>query len=302
MNRWSLSLLAAAFALSSTALASAARTAEPAYHRIILADHPIAYYPLEETSGTVAHDLSGHHFDGRIGARVGRVKPGLTAGAPSSLEFDGADRSSARDVVRVRGNRMFERARSVSIEAWIYPYDVGIHGSNSGDVTIAAYGDDDAPDKQHCRYALELDAHSHVLHFPAVIDGRVTDRVRVTGFRSLLAWIRQPFGGDATQAHMLYGAPGSAVNPPATGTRYHVVGTYDGETMRFYVDGELNNELRVRGSIAGYAARNGMGIGGEYVDLNPVFHGRIGEVAVYPTTLTPAQIKRHYEAGVAGRE
>jgi hypothetical protein len=293
-----LSLLVVTFALSSPKLGSASQT-EPAYHRIVLADHPIAYYPLEETSGAVAHDLSGHHFDGRIGARVGRAKPGLTAGAPSSLEFDGANRSSASDVVRVRGNPMFERAHTVSIEAWIYPYDVGIHGSNSGDITIAAYGDDDAPDKQHCRYAIELDAHSHVLHFPVVIDGRVTDRVRVTGFHSLLAWIRQPFSSDEAQSHMLYGAPGSKVNPPTPNTRYHIVGTYDGETMRFYVDGELNNELHVRGSIAGYAARNGMGIGGEYVDLNPVFHGRIGEVAVYPTTLTPARIKRHYEAGIA---
>lgn len=289
-------------ALASPSLARAAQTAPPAYRQVVLADHPIAYYPLEETSGTIAHDASGHRFDGRIGARVGRAKPGLTAGAPSALEFDGANRSTASDVVRVPGNRMFARARSITIEAWIYPYDVGIHGDNSGDITIAAYGDDDAPDDQHCRYALELDAHSRVLHFPVVVDGTPTDRVRVTGLHSLLAWLEQPFQRPGVKSYMLYAVPGSKANPPLPNTRYYLAGTYDGETMRFYVDGELNSELHVRGAIVGYAARNGMGIGGEYVDLNPVFHGRIGEVAVYPASLAPARIKRHYEAGIARHE
>jgi hypothetical protein len=300
VDRSSFSLCAAILVFAAAALPAAARTTRPVYRDVVLADHPIAYYPLDETAGAVAHDASGHHLDGRIGTRVGHVKPGLTAGAAAALEFDGANRSSASDVVRVPGNRMFARARTVTIEAWVYPYDVGIHGENSGDITIAAYGADDAPDKQHCRYALELDAHSRVLHFPVVVDGKVSEPVRVTGFHSLLAWLEQPFRGDEAKAHLLYGAPGSAANPPAARIRYYLAGTYDGERMRFYVNGELNSELRVRGSIVGYAARDGMGIGGEYVDLNPVFHGRIGAVAVYPTSLTPARIKRHYQAGIAG--
>lgn len=301
MKRCLVSLCAVMLAFAGPSLSGAAPAAQPAYRRVVLADHPIAYYPLEEASGTVAHDASGHHLDGRIGTRVGHVKPGLTVGAAAALEFDGANRSSARDVVRVPGNHRFERARTVTIEAWIYPYDVGVHGANSGDVTLVAYGADDAPDKLHCRYALELDAHSRVLHFPAVVDGKSTEPVRVTGFHSLLAWVRQPFQRDETEARLVYGASGGPANPPVANTRYHLVGTYDGERMRFYVNGKLDSELRVHGTIVGYAARDGMGIGGEYVDLNPVFHGRIGEVAVYPTSLTPARIKRHYEAGIAER-
>jgi hypothetical protein len=299
LNSGFLAVCGAMLAFSMTCLTGVAQGSRPGYREVVLADHPIAYYRLDEASGAVAHDSSGHHLDGRIGARVGRVKPGLIADDAASLEFDGANRSSARDVVRVPGNRMFERAHTVTIEAWVYPYDIGVYGENSGNITLVAYGNDDAPDELHCRYALELDAHSHIFHFPAVIEGKTTAPARVTGFHSLLAWIRQPFSGTERTVHMLYAAPGGEANPPAPKKRYHLVGTYDGEMMRFYVDGMLDNELAVRGSIVGYAARNGMGIGGEYIDLNPVFHGRIGEVAVYATTLTAAQIARHYEAGIA---
>ena len=278
--------------------AAGAHPAGPRYAAAVLADHPIAYYPLTETTGTTAHDASGHHLDGRIGSRVVRGKPGLIADDATSLEFDGADETTAEHVVRVPGNRIFERARSVSIEAWVYPYDVGIHGKNSGDITIAAYGHDDAADGQHCRYALELDAHSRVLHFPVVVNGTVTDRVRVTGIHSLFSWMAQPFERPSIAAHMLYGEPGSAANPPSARKRYHLVGTYDGATMRFYVDGALNRVLHVRGAIDGYAAnRDGMGIGGEFVDENPVFHGRIAEVAIYPAALSADTVLRHYRIG-----
>lgn len=68
--------------------------------------------------------------------------------------------------------------------------------------------------------------------------------------------------------------------------------------MRFYVNGKLNNVISVRGHIEGYAPTDGMGIGGEFGNVNPVFCGRISEVAVYDRTLTPGRIETHYLAGL----
>jgi Concanavalin A-like lectin/glucanases superfamily len=269
------------------------------YRAVVLSDHPIAYYPLDETSGTVAHDVSGHHLDGHIGAHVKIGQPGLIPDGRASMEFSGANKSAAVEDVRIPGDPRFVRGTSVTIEAWAMPYTVRVFGKNSGDITIAAYGRDDAPDHQHCRYALELDAHSHLWHFPAVIEGKVTDPVRVTGLHSFLDWLRAPFAGPDLHARELYTAPGTDGNPPHVKALYHLVGTYDGETMRLYINGVLNNEMHVKGAISGYEPNSGMGIGGEFVDVNPVFRGRIAEVAVYDHVLSPDEIARHYSAGLA---
>jgi hypothetical protein len=299
-GRWFVALWVGA-ALVGVPCLCAASPPTPTYRDVVLADRPIAYYPLDETAGNVAHDASGHHLDGRIGEHVKIGQPGLILDAARSMEFSGANRSAAAEDVRIPGDPRFVRAKNVTIEAWALPYTINVFGKNSGDITIAAYGRDDAPDHQHCRYAIELDAHSHLWHFPAVIEGKVTDPVHVTGLHSFLDWLRSPFAGPELHARELYTAPGTDGNPPRVQALYHLVGTYDGETMRLYINGELNNEMHVRGAISGYEPNSGMGIGGEFVDVNPVFRGRIGEVAVYDHVLTPEEIARHYRVGVAQR-
>src|SRR5262249_11898072 len=149
----------------------------------VLADRPVAYYRLDERSGRIAHDSSGHGYDGIIGEHVVTGAPPLIADAPTSMEFGGADRSAASEDIRVKGRPACAIERNVTVEAWVLPYDTSIYGNNSGDVTLVAYGEDTDPDNQHCRYALELDAHSHVFHFPAVIHGRLHDN-EITGVRS----------------------------------------------------------------------------------------------------------------------
>lgn len=297
-SRVLVSVLATGALLALSAPVLAAETS-PTYRSIVLSDHPLAYYRLDETSGNVAHDSSGHGFNGKIGSNVKLGKPPLISDTTSSMEFSGANKSVASEDVRIPGHAVFNRAKDVTIEAWAYPYSIGIHGQNSGDITIAAYGRDDAPDNQHCRYALEFDAHSHLWHFPAVINGKVMEPIHVSGLHSFLDWIAAPFTGDEVKAHLLYAAPGTDGNPPHVRELYHLVGTYDGQTMKFYINGKLNNVMHVRGVISGYQPNSGMGIGGEFVDQNPVFHGRISEVAVYDHVLSAEQIARHYEAGMS---
>lgn len=291
------SLLAAIAVALAAAAWSPSAEARASYRSEVMADRPLAYYRLDERSGSIAHDSSGHGFHGTIGSHVGKGKPGLIPDAPTSMEFYGADKSTATEDIRIKGNVLFERTKSLTIEAWVYPYDVGIYGRNSGDVTIVAYGNDTAPDKMHCRYALELDAHSHVWNFPAVIDGKVRDH-EVTGVRSFLGMLADAIAPKRRDEHLLYAAKGTDGNPPRARRLYHLVGTYDGAVMRFYINGELNNALRVEGAVEGYGPTDGMGIGGEYADDNPVFHGRISEVALYDRVLAPERIRAHYAAGI----
>ena len=267
------------------------------YREVVLADRPVGYWRLDEKSGNIAHDSSGNHHDGTIGARVVLGKPGLISDVSASPEFTGADKSSLADDIRIPRDKLLEIEKTLTIEAWVYGYDMNIRGHNSGDVTLVAYGNDTAADRQHCRYGLELDEHSHVLHFPLVVNGRFTDPP--TGPRSLLNYLVDNVMGDKVLERELYGASHSSINPPENKRLYYLVGTYDGQTARFYVDGKLNNTMHVRGRIEGYRPDNGMGIGGEFADVNPTFHGRIAEVAVYNRTLTAEQIARHFAAGSA---
>jgi len=50
-------------ALTCAILAALAGTAQAAYKDIVLANNPVAYYRLEETSGTTAFDATANHFD-----------------------------------------------------------------------------------------------------------------------------------------------------------------------------------------------------------------------------------------------
>jgi Concanavalin A-like lectin/glucanases superfamily len=270
-----------------------------AYRELVLADRPVAYYRLDETSGTVAHDSGPHHLDGTIGRRVRVGQPRLIADAPRSAEFRGANTSSADEDIRVPRTQAFELRNSISYELWVDPYTVDPHGNNAGDITLLSYGDDLNPDKQHCRWELGLDAHSHVFNLQMVVYGHSTEPVSIRHPRALLAATLDRLSGDKRVAREFYGAAGS-VGYPAAHRLYQLVSTYDGDTIRMYVNGVLNNELRVHGVIDGYTAHDGLSIGGEYANVNPVFYGRIGEVSVYDHVLTPARIRAHYETGIRG--
>lgn len=104
----------------------------------------------------------------------------------------------------------------------------------------------------------------------------------------------------------LYGFSGGLVTCTATGvtivagTRYHVVGTYDGTNLRIYVNGALKNTVAAPGLNTNtnpltFGRSNGSGAW-EY------FGGTVDEGAYYGTSLSAARVLAHYNtgAGVAG--
>lgn len=78
----------------------------------------------------------------------------------------------------------------------------------------------------------------------------------------------------------------------------HLAGTYDGSTMRLYLDGEEIGDAPLTGVIR--VDDNPITIGGEENGPTPQevdgeFHGLIDEVRIYERVLTAAEIKEVYE-------
>lgn len=78
---------------------------------------------------------------------------------------------------------------------------------------------------------------------------------------------------------------------PAPGSWHNVVATYDGETMRLYVDGNPVGSLSAGGEIP--ATRDALGIGTKPGRTPAVdhFHGRIREVRIYDAALHPEHVR-----------
>jgi hypothetical protein len=86
----------------------------------------------------------------------------------------------------------------------------------------------------------------------------------------------------------------SSYDPPVPGTWHHVVATYDGSTIRVYVDGgfEVSKpDTRSLQPITSPLIVARFPTGGQYLN------GDVDEVAVYPTALSAARVLAHYEAG-----
>lgn len=79
------------------------------------------------------------------------------------------------------------------------------------------------------------------------------------------------------------------------GTTHHMVGTYDGTTIRLYVDGvEVANQAQT-GAL--YTGDIPFSAGARSNGVWP-FSGTIDEVAYYTTALSSARVGAHYDAGV----
>jgi hypothetical protein len=84
----------------------------------------------------------------------------------------------------------------------------------------------------------------------------------------------------------------------AVGTTYHVVGTYDGASLRLYVNDVLEGTLARSGTVADSSFGGALAGGGWGTLPSPAFQGRVDEVAIYGTALSTARVKAHHNAGL----
>lgn len=81
------------------ALPVAAAGGSDPYRTAVLSSKPLAYYPLDERSGTTAIDASGHGHDAAIGRDVRKGTPGLLpCCTATSMTFSGTARTAASTV------------------------------------------------------------------------------------------------------------------------------------------------------------------------------------------------------------
>jgi hypothetical protein len=77
-----------------------------------------------------------------------------------------------------------------------------------------------------------------------------------------------------------------------TGRWVHIAGTFDGTTMRIYVDGEEHGTMNRPGPIKGNDFHLCLG-DFEYKHAS-YFHGLIDEVKLYNRALSPDEVRAHY--------
>lgn len=130
-------------------------------------------------------------------------------------------------------------------------------------------------------------------------------------------WVGYPFYGGVDDAYVLQLHPPSKLkfvlsdgavyyvgllsnNDFANNTWYHVVGTWDGSTMKIYINGVQDpNTSSFQGPI--HISSLPLGIGRNGGDgWSEYFGGIIDEAAIYERALTPAEITQHYQNGLEG--
>jgi hypothetical protein len=228
------------------------------YPTTILADNPIAYYRLEETSGTTAVDSS-----------ASGLFPGVYnfSGGYPVLGQPGIDINS-----------------------------IGLSAGQSASVTAGYY-----PElNQQAPFSFEIWAR------PISTDP-VNYRCPIGNFSG---W------GTATQSGWyVYQTPGSAsafacitasgvwITSPAITlfNWYHLVGTYDGANMSFYLNGVLVGTQNASGYTANSVNNAGvnpiaLGFRGDASGYG-AFDGGVDEFAYYTYALTAAQVLTHYQVG-----
>jgi hypothetical protein len=245
---------AAAFAFLGIRAASAAD-----YPTTILADHPIAYYRLEETSGSTAADSSASGaFPGTYNISGSYPLLGQPGIVTNSITLSVSQPSSVTagyyDALNKPAPFSFEIwARPTSTDPVNYRCPIG-NFSGWGTATQSGW------------------------------------------------YIYQTPGSPSTFAFIAAGSGVWITSPAVTLLNwYHLVGTYDGANMSFYVNGVLIGTQ----NAAGYEANSVNNAG-----VNPIalgnrgdasgygaFDGGLDEFAYYTNTLTAGQVLAHYQVG-----
>lgn len=242
------------------------------YSNAILADNPLAYYRMNDASGsTTCADSSGHDYTGTYIdiPEITYNKPGAVNDGDTAVQFSPATPQSTKCGVNT-SLTMLGYAGQLSVEAWVQ-----IVSLPAGKAVIVGN-------------AAENDASG----FTFWIDQNNALNVQYT----------------TAGSNSFDGIFGSSAVPLPSSQYVHVVFTYDADTARLYVNGALRASVP---SITGAGGMEFNGqqfcIGTRYVhdsnDINGVadqdsFVGVIDEVAFYSYALTGSQVNAHYLIGM----
>jgi Concanavalin A-like lectin/glucanases superfamily len=269
-----------ALACATSVLVSVVSAQAATYSSTVLGDNPVAYYRLEELPGaTTAVDSSGNGFDALYlyNLDTNNVPDFPVLGLPgietNSIQFHVYTDNLAvrhRGVVGIPFHPELspttgdgQHGAPFSVECWVKP-NTRPSDYSSPLAMFGHYGDPDP-------------------------------------FGNASGWniYQTPLsGGSAFWAFNLKnGALITATAVPIVPVQwYHLVATFNGSTLLFYVNGVMRVSA---GGITGYYADNlhdGQIGAGDNTGFLP-FEGDVDEVAFYTNVLSSGQIQTHYQAG-----
>jgi len=235
------------------------------YSQTVLNDNPSFFWRLGDTSGSTATDSSPNNFTGIYESGTSQGAAGPISGDPTAAtSFDGTSNGLVTAANSVNNPKVF------SIELWFKTT------TNQGGRLIGFGNSQTGTSSNYDRQVYMMN------------DGQLTFGVYNNGIKS----IESPDVYNDGQWH-------------------HAVATEGPSGMTFYVDGQLigTNANTTPQNYTGYWRVGGDNLNGGW-NLDPwgsnslgttqpidyYFHGTIGDVAVYPTALSAAQVSAHYAA------
>jgi hypothetical protein len=249
------------------------------YKTVVLADHPVAYWRLDELKGPTALDATGHHHNGKYHGKVLFDQKGaLKSDKDPSVGLTG------KAYVEVPDDKVFSvhtSGKGLTVEAWMRPEVVNFPGETA-DPYVHWLG---KGMKDHHEWGFRFYSH------------KSKDRPN-----RISAYIWNPAGGEGAGA---YYQPTKALDTKAW---LHVVATYDpgdkntaGAGVNLYINGKhVGGPKTSKGALYStyqIVPKHGpapLRLGTR--DLASFLRGWLDEVAIYPGVLPAARIQAHYQA------
>ncbi len=221
---------------------------------------PIAHWTFDECSGGVIHDESGNGNDGQLYlGTTGVAATGTCASSSDSFWYNGREGkyNSAGSFDGVSDYVKISNNTNLDLQA---PLSVSVWvNPDDNDADLFTHGKQDAsPFLEYQLMLLDTD-----------------DRVR---------W-------SVSTGGVLKNLDSKSVY--TTGRWMHIIGTWDGATMKLYINGVLDNETAKSGTIGELNQDSYIGGWTDYERLT----GKLDDVKVYNYALTPEQVKTEYNGG-----
>ncbi len=236
----------------------------PSYKTVVLSDNPVAFWPLNETSGTTAYDISGNSYNGTYSGGFTLGQPGLPSGG-TAVQFNGS--SGCINIPEA----VTTAKASVTLEGWVNLSPWG-NSSTAGHGVLIKVGESGSVGS-YTGYAVGLGAN-------------VTNNI----FDNAGNYLAGLYSGNS------WNPLNTPTQVPLSGWHHIVMVIESNSESSYYLDGNLVGTSS--NSIITAPSSNSTIAGDDGVSTRYLL-GILCNVAVYNTALSASQIQAHYNAGVS---